>query len=104
MVAPEGGGLPTRFDGLVHQTVSFRAGNTTDRGTLDALEIPSYDHVILLSHASEGSGGDADSRTLVSLLHLREIADRSGRSFPSSARCSMTATASWPRSRAPTTL
>jgi ion channel POLLUX/CASTOR len=81
VVAPEGGGLPTRFDGLVHQTVSFRAGNTTDRGTLDALEIPSYDHVILLSHASEGSGGDADSRTLVSLLHLREIADRSGRSF-----------------------
>lgn len=81
VVAPEGGGLPTRFDGLVHQTVSFRAGNTTDRGTLDALEVPSYDHVILLSHASEGSGGDADSRTLVSLLHLREIADRSGRSF-----------------------
>ena len=37
--------------------------------------------MILLSHASEGSGGDADSRTLVSLLHLREIADRSGRSF-----------------------
>ena len=61
--------------------MSFRAGNTTDRGMLEALEVPSYDHVILLSHASEGSGGDADSRILVSLLHLREIADRSGRSF-----------------------
>src|SRR5918994_1605806 len=44
VVAPEGGGLPTRFDELVHQTVSFRAGNTTDRGTLDALEVSSYDH------------------------------------------------------------
>ena len=80
VVGPEGAGLPTRFDELAYQTVNARPGNTTDRRTLDALDVPSYDHVIVLSY-SEGTGDDADSRTLVSLLHLREIAERSGRSF-----------------------
>jgi ion channel POLLUX/CASTOR len=81
VVAPEGAGLPSRFDGLRHQTVTFRAGNTTDRRKLDALGVPSYDHVIVLSYSDELGHEEADSRTLVTLLHLREIADRSDRSF-----------------------
>jgi hypothetical protein len=81
VVAPEGAGLPTRFDELAHQTVSVRTGNTSDRRTLDALEVPSYDHIIVLSYFDGSGSDDADSRTLVSLLHLREIAERSGRSF-----------------------
>jgi voltage-gated potassium channel Kch len=79
VVTPEGAGLPTTFDELEHQAVNVRTGNTSDRRTLDALEVPAYDHVIVLSY-SDGSD-DADSRTLVSLLHLREIAEHSGRSF-----------------------
>ena len=79
VVIPEGAGLPTTFDELEHQAVNVRTGNTSDRRTLDALEVPAYDHVIVLSY-SDGSD-DADSRTLVSLLHLREIAEHSGRSF-----------------------
>jgi voltage-gated potassium channel Kch len=78
VVTPEGAGLPTRFDELEHQTVNVHTGNTSNRRTLDALEVPAYDHVIVLSYSD---GSDADSRTLVSLLHLREIAERSGRSF-----------------------
>src|SRR5215207_2437970 len=81
VVAPDGAGLPARFDGLTHQTVTFRAGNTTDRRMLDALGVPSYDHVIVLSYSDELGHEEADSRTLVTLLHLREIADRSDRSF-----------------------
>jgi ion channel POLLUX/CASTOR len=81
VVAAEGAGLPARFDGLNHQTVTFRAGNTTDRRELDDLEVSSYDHVIVLSYSDELDHEDADSRTLVTLLHLREIADRSSRSF-----------------------
>jgi len=81
VVASEGAGLSTRFDGLGHQTVSLRAGNTTDRRTLDRLGVPSYDHVIVLSYSDELSPEEADSRTLVTLLHLREIAERSGRPF-----------------------
>ncbi|MDQ4127157.1 MAG: NAD-binding protein [Actinomycetota bacterium] len=80
VVAPEGAGLTTWFDEPAHQTVSFHTGNTTDRRTLDALGVPSYDHVIVLSYP-DGSGGDADSKTLVSLLHLREIAEQSDQSF-----------------------
>jgi ion channel POLLUX/CASTOR len=78
VVTPEGAGLPTRFDELEHQTVNVHTGNTSNRRTLDALEVPAYDHVIVLSYSD---GSDADSRTLVSLLHLREIAEHSGRSF-----------------------
>jgi voltage-gated potassium channel Kch len=81
VVTPEGTGLSTQFDELRHQTVSLRAGNTTDRRTLDRLEVPSYDHVIVLSYSDELSPEEADSRTLVTLLHLREIAERSGRPF-----------------------
>ena len=81
VVAPKGTGMPTRFGGLAHQSAEFRSGNTTDRRTLETLEVPSYDHVIVLSYPGGCGGGDADSRTLVSLLHLREIAERSGGSF-----------------------
>src|SRR5918994_935660 len=81
VVTLEGTGLSTQFDELRHQTVSLRAGNTTDRRTLDRLEVPSYDHVIVLSYSDELSPEEADSRTLVTLLHLREIAERSGRPF-----------------------
>ena len=81
VVTPEGAGLPTRFDELEHQTVNVRAGNTSDRRTLDALEVPAYDHVIVLSYSDGSDADDADSRTLVSLLHLREIAEHSGRPF-----------------------
>jgi voltage-gated potassium channel Kch len=81
VVAPEGTGLSTQFDELRHQTVSLHAGNTTDRRTLDRLGVPSYDHVIVLSYSDELSPEEADSRTLVTLLHLREIAERSGQPF-----------------------
>jgi ion channel POLLUX/CASTOR len=81
VVAPEGRGLPANFDGLRHQTVAFCTGNTTDRRRLNALGVPSYDHVIVLSYSDELDPEEADSRTLVTLLHLREIADRSDLSF-----------------------
>jgi ion channel POLLUX/CASTOR len=73
--------LPTHFDELRHQTVDFQAGNTVDRRTLEGLEVPSYDHVVVLSYSDKLDRKEADSRTLVTLLHLREIADQSGRSF-----------------------
>ncbi len=81
VVAPEDTGVPARFDGLEHQTVSSRAGDTSDRRTLDGLDVHSYDNVIVLSHADGSRGDDADSKTLVTLLHLREIAEQSGRNF-----------------------
>lgn len=61
--------------------VSFTVGDTTDRSVLETLDIPSFDHVILLSPESDDTQDDdqrADSRTLITLLHLRDIRLRSG--------------------------
>jgi ion channel POLLUX/CASTOR len=81
VVSPDGAGIPPHLDELLHQTVALRTGNTTDRRTLEGLEVPSYDHVIVLSYSGEFDPREADSRTLITLLHLREIADRNGQSF-----------------------
>jgi hypothetical protein len=81
VVSHEGTELLTRFDELRHLSVAFHTGNTTDRRTLDGLGVPSYDHVIVLSYSDELGHEEADSRTLVTLLHLREIADLSGQPF-----------------------
>ncbi len=43
--------------------------------------MPSYDHVIVLSYSDELDNQEADSRTLITLLHLREIAVQNGNSF-----------------------
>jgi voltage-gated potassium channel Kch len=64
-----------------NQSVRYVVGDTTDRRTLDALDIPGYRHVIVLSYAGALEPQAADARTLITLLHLRDIAERSGQAF-----------------------
>jgi hypothetical protein len=65
---------------LQNQTLAFTAAEPTHRGALDALDVPSYHHVILLTN--EGlPEQEADARTLITLLHLREIAETASRPF-----------------------
>ncbi len=64
-----------------NQRVTFQQGDTTDRRTLDTLNIPSFQHVILLCYSDILDPQRADARTLISLLHLRDIAERSGHLF-----------------------
>ncbi|HEX8694204.1 MAG TPA: hypothetical protein VF746_17420 [Longimicrobium sp.] len=67
--------------------VYFRRGDTTDRRTLDGLGVEQYDHIIVLASTSPNGNGhpaaidpqQADARTLITLLHLRDIADRAGK-------------------------
>jgi voltage-gated potassium channel Kch len=67
-------------------SVTFHQGDTTDRDTLDALKVGEYDHIIVLSGAEWSDNGRAapldpqraDARTLITLLHLRDIAERAG--------------------------
>ncbi len=66
---------------LSNMTLSFVYGDPTDRGTLDALDVPSYDHVIVLSPFGDEDPQRADAKTLITLLHLRDIATRSGEDF-----------------------
>ena len=44
---------------------------------LDSLDIPAYSHIITLSYSDSMSVQQADARTLITLLHLRDIASRS---------------------------
>jgi voltage-gated potassium channel Kch len=63
---------------LKNQSVKFREGDTTDRAVLDSLGVESFDHVILLCYSGAFDVQRADAKTLVTLLHLRDIQDRTG--------------------------
>ncbi|MBX7154226.1 MAG: potassium transporter TrkA [Bacteriodetes bacterium] len=58
---------------------TFTYGSITKRGVLDSLDIPSFDSVILLSYDDIHDVQEADSQTLVTLVHLRDIAAKSGK-------------------------
>ncbi len=65
---------------LSAQRISFQAGDATDRATLDRLGVETFDHIIVLCYDSLDPSR-ADARTLITLLHLRDIAARLDRDF-----------------------
>jgi hypothetical protein len=67
---------------LAHMKVSHRAGDVTERGLLDALDVLSFDHVLVLSETADRSQEMADARTMITLLHLRDISRRAGKTVP----------------------
>jgi len=62
----------------LRQRVNHHRGNTTGRAMLDQLNVTTYDHIILLSD-EEIDVQESDAKTLITLLHLRNIAEESGR-------------------------
>lgn len=78
VVPPEAEAPEAGQRGNLHVRVSV--GDITERATLDALAPGSFQHVVLLSDdALEPQ--DADARTLFTLLHLRDISERSAQPF-----------------------
>jgi ion channel POLLUX/CASTOR len=65
--------------GVTKQTLEFQMGDTTDRRTLEALDATNADHVIVLAYREHLEVQQADAKTLITLLHLREIADKAGK-------------------------
>lgn len=61
---------------LRHIACTYSPGNTADREVLESVNFQSFDHVIVLSYSDTLDPQKADARTLVTLLHLRDIADR----------------------------
>jgi voltage-gated potassium channel Kch len=59
--------------------VEYGVIDTTHRATLEGLNIPSYDHVLVLGYSDHMDPQPTDTKTLVTLLHLRKIAEASGR-------------------------
>jgi Trk K+ transport system NAD-binding subunit len=60
---------------LPNQKVTVLDGEISDRALLEKLNAADYDHVIVLAYSSLDSQ-EADAKTLVTLLHLRDIAER----------------------------
>ena len=65
---------------MTNQKLTFLAGDTTDRQVLEEIKAADFDHVIVLSNAGLGEQ-EADAKTLVTLLHLRDIAERDDTPF-----------------------
>lgn len=57
-------------------TVEVTRADTTSRHVLEQLGVENYDHVLVLAYHDRYEIQVADSKTLVTLLHLRDIADR----------------------------
>jgi hypothetical protein len=62
-------------------TVEVEVGDTSDRKTLDALDLTSFRHIILLCYAEQLDAQAADARTMITLLHLRDIERKKGEAF-----------------------
>jgi ion channel POLLUX/CASTOR len=64
-----------------NQNVTFVRGDTSDRATLEAIEVEKFQHVIVLCYSDDLEMQRADARTLVTLLHLRDIEAKLGDRF-----------------------
>ncbi|MBS1180226.1 MAG: hypothetical protein H6Q99_106 [Proteobacteria bacterium] len=62
-----------------HLSVEFTQADTTHRAALEAFDVAAYDHVLVLGYTEDLPPQPADTRTLVTLLHLRKIAEMSGK-------------------------
>jgi hypothetical protein len=65
-------------DKLKQLGVEFRVGDITDRKLLDSLDMKSFDNVLILSEGAGRSVDVSDARTMVTLLHLRDICRKTG--------------------------
>lgn len=63
---------------LKNQNLVVKIGDTTQRSVVESLNVTTFDHVIVLPYADHLDVQQADAITLVTLLHLREIADKAG--------------------------
>ncbi|MBK7317306.1 potassium transporter TrkA [Candidatus Villigracilis affinis] len=60
---------------LKNQKITVKEGDIRDREMLESLEATEYDHVIVLAY-NHLEQQEADAITLITLLHLRDIAER----------------------------
>lgn len=63
---------------LARQQLDFRRGDSSDRATIESVGPESYEHIIVLCYADDLPVQKADAKTLVTLLHLRDIEARGG--------------------------
>jgi voltage-gated potassium channel Kch len=69
------------LESIHNLSVNFESGDITDRRKLDSLALNGFQHVIVLCYSDTKEPQQADAVTLITLLHLRDIADQQGFSF-----------------------
>lgn len=69
---------PPDFGSFKNLTVSFVPGDATNRGVLESLDVHEFEHIIVLADKDTPKAHRADARTLITLLHLRDMATRLG--------------------------
>ena len=74
-------GLDAEAGELRHLSLEFEQGDTTDRKMLDRLGLTSFQHIILLCYADQLDAQAADAKTMITLLHLRDIERKKGESY-----------------------
>lgn len=79
--APSEAAFDRRCETLSNLTCRLRQGDTNDRETLEGLGFAEIDHVILLAYSDDLNRQQADACTLITLLHLRDIAEKGGFTF-----------------------
>jgi voltage-gated potassium channel Kch len=62
------------------QKVTFKKLKTTESAAIQSLDVKSYNHIIILCYTTMDVQ-EADAKTLITLLHLRNIADETGHNF-----------------------
>jgi len=67
--------------GLTNQALTFIDRSPTSREVLDSLDVAGYQHVLVVSPIDRYDAQRADARTLVTLLHLRDMASQAGHPF-----------------------
>jgi hypothetical protein len=72
--------LAGRCAGVRNLACYVQESDTTDRKILDGLDVASFDQTILLCYEGLDTQ-EADAKTLVTLLHLRDMGDKSGKHF-----------------------
>ncbi len=66
---------------LTKQTIDYISGNISDRSMLDSLKLERFNHIILLCYSDTMPEQEADSKSLITLLHLRNIEEKTGHDF-----------------------
>lgn len=67
--------------GLCAQKLTCLEADTTDRRVLDGLSVHTFDQVILLCYSDDLGLQEADARTLITLLHLRDMEQKGGHDY-----------------------
>jgi len=80
-VAAPGDEITAVGERLQRMKLEYRHADTTNRAVLDQITSEGYEHIVVMSYSDYLDEQRADARTLVTLLHLRDIEAKAGESF-----------------------